>query len=78
MTRTMMTISQLSETAQSAVLAARGSREGAAVLVPAGADGEALYAELAAAGVIGERRGLTRSGALVRERLLDGLLTDLL
>lgn len=60
----------ISREAKKALLSAEAGREGAQIT---GVVGEATYAELAAAGLIGPKRGLTRSGVIKRDRLREAL-----
>ena len=60
----------MSEDAKSAIIAAAASREGARIT---GVVSEQTFAELAAAGMVGQKRGLTVRGVVARQKLLAAL-----
>lgn len=62
----------LSQNARKALLDAGRSREGATVQGPA-----AAVQELQLAGYAGARRGLTRAGAIMRERVVEAMEREL-
>ena len=63
----------ISVDASTALLSAEAPREGARLT---GAVSETVYAELSRAGLVGEKRGLTRRGVILRDRLREALYAD--
>jgi len=63
----------ISVDASTALLSAEAPREGARLT---GAISETVYAELSRVGLIGQGRGLTRRGVIMRDKLREALYAD--